>query len=75
MLVLSRKIEESIIIGPVLFEGKMINISVKVIEISGGKIRLGVDAPSGVPVHREEVHAQITAEKAQGIGPKKKGGA
>lgn len=75
MLVLSRKIEESIIIGPVLFEGKMINITVKVIEISGGKIRLGIEAPHTMPVHREEVHAKMVAEKAQGIGPKKKGGA
>ncbi len=48
MLVLSRKPGEKIVIGD--------NIVVTVVEIKGGKIRLGIDAPSDVPVHREEIH-------------------
>ena len=51
MLVLSRKINEKIIIGD--------TIVVTVVEIRGDKVRLGIDAPSEVPVHRQEVHAAI----------------
>lgn len=47
MLVLSRKINECIIIG----EG----IKVMIVGISGDKVRLGIEAPRDVPVHREEV--------------------
>lgn len=48
MLVLSRKPGEKIVIGD--------NITVTVVEIKGGKIRIGIEAPSNVPVHREEVY-------------------
>ena len=47
MLVLSRKKDEKIIIGD--------NISIMVVEIQGDKVRLGIDAPREVTVHREEV--------------------
>ena len=48
MLVLSRKKDERIIIGD--------QITVMVIEIRGDKVRLGIDAPKEVTVHREEVY-------------------
>jgi carbon storage regulator len=51
MLVLSRKPGEKIYIGD--------NICVTVVDISRGRIRLGVEAPSEVPVHRKEVHDAI----------------
>jgi len=51
MLVLSRKINESIIIKD--------DIVVTVIEIRGDKIRLGIEAPKNVPVHRQEVYEAI----------------
>ena len=51
MLVLSRKKNELIII-----DGR---ITVHVIEIRGDKVRLGVDAPKEVPVHRKEVYEAI----------------
>lgn len=54
MLVLSRYRDESIIIGD--------NIIVKVVEIQGNKVRLGVDAPTDIPVHRQEVHESIAKE-------------
>ncbi len=57
MLVLSRKKNESIVIDD--------NIVVTVVEIRGDKVRLGIQAPKEVPVHRSEVHAAIHAEKAQ----------
>jgi carbon storage regulator len=58
ILVLSRKRDERIIIGD--------NISIMVIEIRGDKVRLGIDAPKDIPVHREEVAKAIKREKSQG---------
>lgn len=51
MLVLSRKKNESIIIND--------DITIVVVEIRGDKVRLGVDAPKEVPVHRNEVYEAI----------------
>jgi len=55
MLVLSRKKDESIIIND--------HITVTVIEIRGDKVRLGIDAPKDIPVHRREVFEAIQAQK------------
>jgi len=54
MLVLSRKKDEKIIIGD--------SITVMVIEIRGDKVRLGIDAPKEVSVHRQEVYEAIQRE-------------
>jgi carbon storage regulator len=51
MLVLSRKKNESIIINN--------DITVVVVEIRGDKVRLGIEAPKEVPVHRKEIHDLI----------------
>jgi len=51
MLVLSRKTNESIVIND--------DITVVVVEIRGDKVRLGVEAPKEVPVHRREVFDAI----------------
>ncbi|MFC1596687.1 carbon storage regulator CsrA [Planctomycetota bacterium] len=51
MLVLSRKQNESIIIDD--------NIVVTIVEIRGGKVRLGIEAPKEVTVHRREVYDAI----------------
>ena len=51
MLVLNRKPQEVIYIGE--------NIKVFVVEILGNRVRLGVDAPKEVPVHRSEVYHNI----------------
>lgn len=51
MLVLSRKAGEKIFIGN--------DIVLTVVEVRGNKVRLGVEAPSDVPVHREEVFEAI----------------
>ncbi len=55
MLVLSRKKNESIVIGH--------DITVTVLEVRGDKVRLGIVAPKEVPVHRAEVQAAIEAER------------
>lgn len=55
MLVLSRKKDEKIIIGD--------NITLMVIEIRGDKVRLGIEAPKEVTVHRQEVYEAIKREQ------------
>lgn len=55
MLILSRKKDEKIVIGD--------NITLMVIEIRGDKVRLGIDAPKDVSVHREEVYNAIKRER------------
>lgn len=58
MLVLSRKKNESIVIND--------DITIVVVEIRGDKVRLGVEAPKEVPVHRREVYDAIKrSEQAQ----------
>ncbi len=57
MLVLSRKKNESIVINN--------DITIVVVEIRGDKVRLGVEAPKEVPVHRREVYEAIKRSEAQ----------
>jgi len=69
MLVLSRQRDESIIIGD--------NVVVTIVDVRGDKVRLGIDAPREVSVHRREVYeaiqrenqqaARIRAEEARGV--------
>lgn len=58
MLVLSRKKNESIIIND--------HITVTVVEIRGDKVRLGIDAPKEVTVHRREVYEAIQRQAHPG---------
>jgi len=55
MLVLSRKSNEEIVIGS--------NIRVKILEINGNRVRLGISAPNHVPVLREEIFARMEANR------------
>lgn len=54
MLVLSRKKNESIVING--------NILIHVIELRGDKVRLGIDAPKDISVHRQEVQDKVNKE-------------
>lgn len=54
-MVLTRKKDEKIVIGD--------NITLMVIDIRGDKVRLGIDAPRDVPVHRQEVYDAIRRER------------
>lgn len=64
MLVLSRQRDESIVIGD--------NIVVTIVDIRGDKVRLGIEAPTEVPVHRREVFEAIQREnlRASQLDPK-----
>ena len=55
MLVLSRHRDESIMIGD--------GIEIMIVDIRGGKVRLGITAPKEVPVHRREVYDAIKREE------------
>jgi len=61
MLVLSRKKDESIVINN--------DITIVVVEIRGDKVRLGVEAPKEVPVHRREVFEAIARGEPLDAGP------
>ena len=66
MLVLSRQRDESIMIGD--------NIVVTIVDIRGDKVRLGINAPTEIPVHRQEVYEAIQRENLPapaGSSPKK----
>jgi len=58
MLVLSRQRDESIFIGD--------NIKITVVDIRGDKVRLGIEAPTEIPVHRQEVYEAIQREHHRG---------
>jgi len=64
MLVLTRLKEQVIRIGD--------NVRVKVTDISGDRVRLGVEAPTSVSVHREEVYQHIQEQKRQESKPAQK---
>ncbi len=63
MLVLSRHRDESIMIGD--------DVVVTIVDIRGDKVRLGIDAPQHIPVHRQEVYEAIQREnrKAAELDP------
>lgn len=60
MLILTRRISESVIIGD--------EVKITVLGVKGNQVRLGIDAPKTVSVHREEIYQRIQQEK-QGSVP------
>jgi len=64
MLVLSRHANESIVIND--------NIIITVVEIRGDKVRLGIAAPTNIPVHRQEIYEAIQRENLQAAKPAEK---
>ncbi len=58
MLILTRRVGESLMIGD--------DVSITVLGIKGNQVRLGVNAPKEISVHREEIYQRIQQEKAKG---------
>jgi carbon storage regulator len=58
MLVLTRKPDQSIMIGD--------DVEITVLSVSGDKVRLGIQAPADVPVHRAEIYREIREEGRSG---------
>ena len=56
MLILTRRVGESLMIGD--------NVNVTVLGIRGNQVRIGVNAPKDVAVHREEIYERIQQEKS-----------
>ena len=55
MLILTRRVGEKILIGD--------NVSIAVLAVRGNQVRIGIEAPSHVSVHREEIYHRIQQEK------------
>lgn len=56
MLVLSRYRDERVMIGD--------NVIVTIVDIRGDKVRIGIEAPQDIEVHREEIYERVIAERA-----------
>ncbi|MFL2705960.1 MAG: carbon storage regulator CsrA [Gammaproteobacteria bacterium] len=57
MLVLSRRVEESLLIDK--------DIKITVLDIKGGQVRLGITAPQSIKVHREEIFDRINSDSSE----------
>ncbi len=60
MLILTRRVGETLMIGD--------NVSVTVLGVKGNQVRIGVNAPKDVSVHREEIYERIKNEKESSQG-------
>jgi carbon storage regulator len=65
MLILTRRIGEVLRIGD--------DVSITILGVKGNQVRIGIDAPKDVAVHREEIYQRIKREQAQSLEPQTPG--
>ena len=58
MLILTRRLGESLMIGD--------DVTITVLSVKGNQVRIGIDAPKSVAVHREEIYHKVQSEKGNG---------
>ena len=58
MLILTRRVNEKLMVGD--------DVTVTVLSISGNQVRIGINAPRHVPVHREEIYEKVKRQQSAG---------
>jgi carbon storage regulator len=66
MLILTRRVGETLMIGD--------DVSISVLGVKGNQVRIGIDAPKEVAVHREEIYKRIKSEELRLVEPEKEVG-
>jgi len=64
MLILTRRVGETLMVGD--------DVTVTVLGVKGNQVRIGVNAPKDVSVHREEIYQRIQREKPENHGEQRK---
>ncbi len=74
MLILTRKVEQGIVIPRILdAHGEQCDIIVRVLAVEGERVKLGIDAPRSITVLREELLEEVAGENREAAEPSRRG--